>query len=51
MFLRCSFPIINSKTFIVAVETSPFASAVRSDCVRCPIGLRSGSDRTANGCR
>ena len=44
MFLRCPFPIINSKTFIVAVETSPFASAVRSDCVRRPIGLRTGED-------
>ena len=44
MFLRCPFPIINSKTFIVAVETSPFASAVRSDCVRRPIGLRTGDD-------
>lgn len=51
MFLRCSFPIINSKTFIVAVETSPLASAVRSDCVRRPIGLRSPSDRIAYGCR
>lgn len=49
MFLRCPFPIINSKTFIVAVETSPFASAVRSDCVRCPIGLRPPSDRIAYG--
>ena len=47
MFLRCPFPIINSKTFIVAVETSPLASAVRSDCVRRPIGLRSPSDRIA----
>ena len=45
MFLRCPFPIINSKTFIVAVETSPFASAVRSDCVRRPIRLRSPSDQ------
>ena len=34
MFLRCPFPIINSKTFIVAVETSPLAFAARSDCVR-----------------
>ena len=34
MFLRCSFPIINSKTLIVSVEMAPFASAVRSDCVR-----------------
>lgn len=49
MFLRCSFPIINSKTFIVAVETSPFAFAARSDCVRRPIGLRSPSDRIAYG--
>ena len=47
MFLRCSFPIINSKTLIVSVETSPFASAVRSDCVRRPIGLRSPSDWVA----
>ena len=49
MFLRCSFPIINSKTLIVSVETSPFAFAVRSDCVRRPIGLRSPSDRIAYG--
>ena len=49
MFLRCPFPIINSKTFIIAVETAPFASAARSDCVRRPIGLRSGSDRAAYG--
>ena len=27
MFLRCSFPIINSKTLIVSVEMAPFASA------------------------
>ena len=47
MFLRCSFPIINSKTLIVSVEIAPFASAVRSDCVRCPIGLRSPSDQIA----
>ena len=47
MFLRCSFPIINSKTLIVSVETSPFASAVRLDCVRCPIGLRPPSDQIA----
>ena len=47
MFLRCSFPIINSKTLIVAVETSPFAFAVQSDCVRRPIGLRSPSDQIA----
>ena len=47
MFLRCSFPIINSKTLIVAVETAPFASAARSDCVRRPIGLRSPSDQIA----
>lgn len=49
MFLRCPFPIINSKTFIVAVETSPFASAARSDCVRCPIRLRPPSDWVAFG--
>lgn len=51
MFLRCPFPIINSKTFIVAVETSPLASAALLGCVRRPIGLRSGSDRAAYGCR
>ena len=44
MFLRCSFPIINSKTLIVSVEMSPFAFAVRSDCVRRPIRLRPPSD-------
>ena len=49
MFLRCPFPIINSKTFIVAVETSPFASAVRSDCVRRPIRLCSPPDWVAFG--
>ena len=49
MFLRCPFPIINSKTFIVAVETSPFASAVRSDCVRRPIRRRTLPDRVAFG--
>ena len=47
MFLRCPFPIINSKTFIVAVETSPFASAARLDCVRRPIGLRPPPDQIA----
>ena len=51
MFLRCPFPIINSKTFIVAVETSPFAFAVRSDCVCCPIRLRSPSDQIASAVR
>lgn len=40
MFLRCPFPIINSKTFIVAVETSPFASAARSDGERVPMTLQ-----------
>lgn len=49
MFLRCPFPIINSKTFIVAVETSPFAFAVQSDCVRRPIRLRSPPDWVAFG--
>ena len=44
MFLRCSFPIINSKTLIVSVEMAPLASAARSDCVRRPIGLRTGDD-------
>ena len=44
MFLRCSFPIINSKTLIVSVEMAPFASAARSDCVRRPIRLRTGDD-------
>lgn len=44
MFLRCPFPIINSKTFIVAVETSPFASAARLGCVRGLIGRRTGDD-------
>ena len=44
MFLRCPFPIINSKTLIVAVVTAPFAFAARSDCVRRPIRLRSPSD-------
>ena len=38
----------NSKShrlsIIISVETSPFASAVRSDCVRRPIGLRTGDD-------
>ena len=48
MFLRCPFPIINSKTFIVAVETSPFASAARSDCVRRPIRLRPPPDQIAS---
>ena len=47
MFLRCPFPIINSKTLIVSVEMAPLASAVRSDCVRRPIRLRSPSDRIA----
>ncbi len=47
MFLRCSFPIINSKTLIVSVEMAPFASAARSDCVRRPIRLRPPSDRIA----
>ena len=51
MFLRCPFPIINSKTFIVAVETSPLASAVRLGCVRRPIGLRSLSDQIASAAR
>ena len=44
MFLRCSFPIINSKTLIVSVEMAPLAAAVRLDCVRRPIGLRTGDD-------
>ena len=48
MFLRCPFPIINSKTFIIAVETAPFASAARSDPERNPIRLRPQSDRTAD---
>ena len=47
MFLRCSFPIINSKTLIVSVETSPFASAARSNCVRRPIRLRPPPDQIA----
>ena len=47
MFLRCSFPIINSKTLIVSVEMAPFASAARSDCVRRPIRLRPPSDWVA----
>ena len=51
MFLRCSFPIINSKTLIVSVETSPFASAARSNCVRRPIRLRSPSDQIASAAR
>ena len=38
----------NSKShrlsIIISVETSPFASAARSDCVRRPIGLRTGAD-------
>ena len=50
MFLRCPFPIINSKTFIVAVETSPLAFAARSDCVRRPIGLRPPSNQIAYVC-
>ena len=41
----------NSKShrlsIIISVETSPFASAARSDCVRRPIGLRSPSNRIA----
>ena len=51
MFLRCSFPIINSKTLIVSVEMAPFASAARSDCVRRPIRLRSPSDQIASAAR
>ena len=51
MFLRCSFPIINSKTLIVSVEMAPFASAARSDCVRRPIRLRSPSDQIASAVR
>ena len=47
MFLRCSFPIINSKTLIVSVEMAPLASAARSDCVRRPIRLRPPSDQIA----
>ena len=41
----------NSKShrlsIIISVETSPFASAARSDCVRRPIRLRSPSDQIA----
>lgn len=49
--LECFFFNVVLLSVIVSVETSPFASAARSDCVRRPIGLRSGSDRTAYGCR
>ena len=51
MFLRCSFPIINSKTLIVSVEMAPFASAARSDCVRRPIRLRPLPDQIASAVR
>ena len=47
--LECFFFNVVLLSVIVSVETSPFASVVRSDCVRRPIGLRSPSDRIAYG--
>jgi len=51
IYLESNALSFNSKShrlsIIISVETSPFASAARSDCVRRPIRLRSPSDWVA----
>ena len=50
MYISFARPIVYS-SLVYSPPVKPIASAVRSDCVRRPIRLRSPSDQTAFGTR
>ena len=47
MYISFARPIVYS-SLVYSSPIKPIASAVQSDCVRCPIGLRPPSDQIAS---
>ena len=50
MYISFARTIVYS-SLVYSSPIKPIASAVRSDCVRCPIGLRPPSNRIASAVR
>ena len=50
MYISFARPIVYS-SLVYSSPIKPIASAVRSDCVRCPIRLRPPSNRIASAVR